>query len=142
LTKRFPEADARDRAALARLSGGSLGLALKLADEGGLDFARQADALIDAPRPDPPALLAFGDRMWRHADALGEFGGFLLQALAARIRARALAGEERIAGAWLAAYEQIAALYERAVGVNMEPKQTILASAEIVADTKRRAGAI
>jgi len=140
LARRLPDADAADRTALARFAGGSLGSALKLAEEGGLDLARHADALIKSPNPDVPALLAFADRLYRMEDGLREFGGFLTRALAERIRARAESGVnmER----WLELLERLNQSYERATGLNLDPRQTVLSSAFAVAHAKRRSGTI
>jgi DNA polymerase III subunit delta' len=140
LKKRLLDADQADREALARFAGGSLGLALKLAEEGGLDVARQADALLGERHPDVAALIAFGDRLYRIEDGLADFGGFLSRALAERIRIRAQAGEgtER----WLELWERLNETYERAVEVNLDPRQTVLSSAFAVAQTKRRSGTV
>jgi DNA polymerase-3 subunit delta' len=140
LARRFPDADPGHRAALARFSAGSLGLALRLAEEG-LDVAQQAEALLDQREPDVPALIAFADRLYRMDEGLADFGGFVSRSLAARIRARAAAGGDR-ADAWLALWERLNEMFERAVGLNLEVRQTVLSSAFAVAATKRRAGAI
>ena len=141
LENRLPDANAKDRDALARLAGGSLGLALHLAGEGGLDLAREADRLLEQRHPDVAALITFADRLWRMEDGLIEFGDFLSRALAERIRKRAVAGEGR-ANAWIALYERLNETYARAAEVNMDPRQTVITSAYAIANTKRRAGAI
>lgn len=141
LARRLPDADKKERAALLRFAGGSLGLALRLAGEGGLDLAREADALFETANPDVPALLAFGDRLYRIEDGVAEFGGFVSRALAERIRLRAEAGGPR-ADAWLALWERFNEMYERATGLNLDPRQTVLSSAYAVARTRRKAGAI
>jgi DNA polymerase-3 subunit delta' len=141
LARRLPDADKKARAALARFAAGSLGLALRLAEEGGLDLAQRADALLDQRHPDAPALIALADRLYRIEDGLADFGGFLSRALAERIRARAASAEGR-ADAWLELWAQLNELYERATGLNLEPRQTVLSSAYAIAATKRRAGAI
>jgi DNA polymerase-3 subunit delta' len=140
LKKRLPNADKADREALARFAGGSLGLALKLADEGGLDLARQADTLLEQRLPDVPALIAFGDRLYRIEDGLTDFGGFLSAALAERIRARAQAGEG--AERWLELWERLNETFAHAAEVNLDPRQTVLSSAFAVAQTKRRTGTL
>jgi DNA polymerase-3 subunit delta' len=140
LDKRLPDAEPKHRKALARFAGGSLGLALKLADEGGLDLAQQADALMEVRTPDVPALIAFADRLYRIEDGLAGFGGFLSRALAERIRARA--GEGGRTDAWILLWERINQTYDQAVELNLEPRQTVLSSAFAVAQTKRRSGTV
>ena len=138
LARRLPDADKKDRAALARFAGGSLGLALKLAEEGGLDLAREADALLDGRNPDVASLIAFADRLYRIEDGLADFGGFLARALAERVRARVASGEGR-ADAWLQLWERLNETYERATGLNLDPRQTVLSSAFAIANALRRA---
>ncbi|MEI9930462.1 MAG: hypothetical protein WDM89_07885 [Rhizomicrobium sp.] len=54
----MPELDAKERAAIARLSGGSIGLALQLAGGDGISLAAEADNLLEhAAMPDFAALL-------------------------------------------------------------------------------------
>ncbi len=132
----LPDAGDDDRAALAHLSEGSLGLALKLADEDRLALARSAEALLEARQPDIKAILALAERVARAQDGLQHFGEFQAQALSRRIRSRAAAGEgnDRAVALW----ERAAALYERAAGIHMEPRQTVLSSSIAIAAAKRR----
>ncbi len=141
LARRLPDSDADDRAALAHFAGGSLGLALRLAEEGGLDLARQVTTLLQSRNPDVSALIALGDRLFRIEDGLHDFGGFLTRALAERVRQRAQSstvGTER----WVEVWEKLTENYERATGLNLDPRQTVLSSAFMVANAKRRLGAL
>jgi hypothetical protein len=73
----------------------------------------------------------------RSADGLPHFGEFLSQAISHRIRERVRNDEgetERAVELW----ERTNALYERAGGLHLEPRQTILASAREIAAAKRR----
>jgi len=139
LKKSLPDADDGDRAALAHLAEGSLGLALRLADEDGLALARSAEALLEARQPDIKAMLALAERVARAQDGLQHFGEFLAQALSRRIRSRAAAGEGNESAVVL--WERVEALYARAAGIYMEPRQTVLSSTIAIAAAKRR-GAI
>ena len=135
LAQRLSDAGAEDRAALVRLAEGSLGLALQLAEEEGVDFAHRAEALIGARAPDVKALLALAERVGRAQDGVRHFGDLLLRALSRRIRARAAAGEgdDRSAALW----EHVAQLYERALEVHMEPRQTVISSGLAIAAARR-----
>lgn len=136
----LPELDAKARAALARLSGGSLGMALQLAGGEGVGLAREAERLIEqAASPDIAALLAFADRLYRIADGLGTFGSFLTQALAERIRERAPLDAAKL-DRWVGAWEMLNASFARAAGLHLEPRQTVLGAARILGDAARRAG--
>jgi DNA polymerase-3 subunit delta' len=136
----LPDADAAERQSLARLSGGSIGAALNLASGEGRELAAEADRLIEnAAMPDTLALLALGDRLWRMKDGLSRFGDFLIEALGARIRAKA-----RTPGAnlerWTVLLARLDSAFARAQGLNLEPRQTILSAARELAGTARRAG--
>jgi DNA polymerase III subunit delta' len=133
----IPDTAAEDRESLARLSEGSLGLALRLAGEDGLKLARDAESLLEARgAPDISQILSLAERVARAQDGLDHFGEFLAQAISRRIRARAQKGEsDRHA---ITLWEEMHALYDRALGIHMEPRQTVIASALKVAEARRR----
>jgi DNA polymerase-3 subunit delta' len=136
LKKLLPDTSAEDRAVLVRLAEGSLGLALRLSDKEGLELARSAEALLQSRNPDVKATLALADRVARAQDGLAHFGEFLSQALSARIRSRAAAGEgdDRSVALW----ERVATFYARAAEVHLDPRQTVLSSAAAIAAAKRK----
>jgi DNA polymerase III subunit delta' len=142
LSRLLPDSDAKDRSALARLSGGSIGMALQLADGEGVALAREADRLLDnATVPDVAAILALGDKIGRMTDGLESFGIFLLQALADRIRARAMAGRTNL-DLWVECLNKLEASFLRSAALYLEPRQTVLSAARTLAATTRRAGAL
>jgi hypothetical protein len=73
---------------------------------------------------------------WAGAEGLRHFGEFLAQAISRRIRLRAQEGrsDERAVELW----EQVNALFDRATGLHLEPRQTILSSARDIATAKRQ----
>lgn len=125
-----------ERSLLARLSEGSLGLALRLAGEEVAQLAKDAEHLLAAGSPDWTAMLKLADRAGRRADNLEAFGDFLQRAVSRRIRARAEAGHghERAVELW----EQLGGLFSRATGLNLEPRQTVLAAAALIATAQRQ----
>jgi DNA polymerase-3 subunit delta' len=136
LAQLLPDIGGEDRAALLRLSEGSLGLALRLSGGEGLKLARDAETLLGARgAPDLSGVLALADRVARGPEALRHFGMFLAQAISRRIRSHAQAGrsDERAVDLW----ERVNALFDRATGLHLEPRQTILASAREIASVKR-----
>jgi DNA polymerase-3 subunit delta' len=142
LTRLLPDMTSPERAAMVRLSGGSLGAALILATGDGADLATEADRLIDqASQPDMLALLTLGDKLWRVRDGLEQFGGFLTEALAARIRARAHHGAPGLER-WVQLLNHLEQRFARSTGLNLEPRQTILSAARDLAGTARRAGSL
>jgi len=136
----FPAMNAEERAALARLSGGSLGAAIKLASGEGLALAREAERLIDrAAAPDIPALFALSERLGRITDGLDMLGEFLANALAERIRARA--GTPRLER-WALARERLIASFARSDALYLDPRQTLLGAARELRQAARRTGAL
>ncbi|MGE5546504.1 MAG: DNA polymerase III subunit delta' [Solirubrobacterales bacterium] len=138
-----------DVTALARLGEGSLGKALALAEEGGLDLYREViDLMAGLPRLDVPKLHAFSDRVARSdADAawrtVTELLGWWLARLVraggrdARGMAEVVPGEaalmgRMLAGAgleqWLGVWEKITALFARADAVNLDRKQAVISA--------------
>ncbi|HTT84064.1 MAG TPA: DNA polymerase III subunit delta', partial [Rhizomicrobium sp.] len=137
-----PELDAKERASIARLSGGSIGLALALASGEGVSLAGEADDLIEhAAMPDFPALMTFADKINRMTDGLDNFGAFLSQALMDRIRARALKNPARL-DRWIEAWEKLERNFARTAGLHLDPRQTLLSSARTLGDAAQRAGTL
>jgi DNA polymerase III subunit delta' len=145
-----PDVKEEERAVLARLSEGSIGRALELAGAGSLDLYREmVDVLASLPELDMARLHGFAERFarrgeeanaaWRSLNYL--FDGWL-KGLA---RHAAVGGEAaaivpaerglqaRLASAasldrWLEAWEKAADLLSGADRVNLDRKQTVLAS--------------
>lgn len=140
--------DAGERAALARLSHGSIGGALRLADEGGLQLYRDLVKLLQPlPRLDVPAVQALADRLSRNGseESYRTFVALLLDWLARLVRRGAVgeAGEESVPGEdavaarllgeanleqWLAVWEKISRLAARAEAVELDRKQVVLSA--------------
>ncbi len=140
LSRLLPDTGAQDRASLARMSGGSIGMALQLAEGDGVALAGEADRLLDNTSiPDVAAILSLGDKIGRMTDGLDSFGAFLVQALAGRIRARA--GSANL-GPWVECLGKLEASFRRSSALYLEPRQTVLNAARALAATSRRAGAL
>lgn len=138
LERQLPEISADERAALVRISGGSIGVALALAEEDGLELAREAERLIDrASSPDISATLALADRLSRIADGTDRFGAFLVEALTNRIRDRAMADAAGL-DRWTALVEKLTRSFNRTAALHLDPRQTILSADKAIADTARR----
>jgi DNA polymerase III subunit delta' len=137
-----PELDAKERASIARLSGGSIGLALQLASGEGVSLAGEADDLIEhAAAPNFPGLLSFADKINRMTDGLDNFGAFLSQALMDRIRARANKNPARL-DRWIEAWEKLERNFARTASLHLDPRQTLLSSARTLGDAAQRAGTL
>jgi DNA polymerase III subunit delta' len=138
LTKRLPDMPITERANLAKLAGGSIGAALRLASDDGLMLATEADNLIDrATAPDFSATLALAEKIARIDDGTEMFGHFLLDALAARICARAREGAPSL-DRWVALFERLEKSFGRTEALHLEPRQTILSAAQALMQTGRR----
>jgi len=138
----LPEMNEEEHAQLVRLSGGSIGAALSLASGEGRELAAEADRLVErASSPDLLALLSLGDRLYRINDGLEKFGGFLIETLSDRIRARAHQGAVGL-DRWTAALTRLKDAFARAEGLHLEPRQTLLSTARDLSQTARRAGVL
>lgn len=137
LKTRAPDLGDNERAALVRLSGGSLGAALALASEDGVVLAGEADRLIDgAASPDMAATLALAEKLARVTDGIDRFGLFLTQVLADRIRTRALTGAPGL-NRWAAVLETLKRSFARTDALHLEPRQTILSASRAIASAAR-----
>jgi len=136
LTRMAPDLGQDERSLLARLSEGSLGLALRLAGEEGAQLAEGAEQLLATGSPDWTAMLKLADRVGRRPDNLEAFGDFLQRAVSRRIRAQTEAGHngERAVELW----EQLNGLFSRSSEFNLEPRQTVLAAAALIATAHRQ----
>lgn len=147
LARYRPDLPTADVTALARLGEGSIGKALALASEGGLDLYRDLMTMLSAlPRLDVAALHAFGDRVARaEADAawrtVTELMGWWLARLIraggreGRGMAEVVPGEAAIMGRllasaslerWLELWEKVTALFTRTDAVNLDRKQALI----------------
>lgn len=133
----LPDLPPSERSSLARLSGGSIGAALALASGEGAALAQEADRLIEQARdPDLLSLLTLGEKLPRMQDGLEQFGQFLQEALADRIRARAHDGAQGLER-WVQLLGRIEQGFGRATGLHLEPRQTLLSMARDLARTAR-----
>jgi DNA polymerase III subunit delta' len=138
LARHLPDMSAAERAALVRLSGGSIGAALTLATGEGATLAQEADRLIEQARdPDVLALMTLGDKLFRMQDGLEQFGQFLTETLADRIRAKAHSGAGGLER-WIMLLGRMEQGFGRATGLHLEPRQTVLSVARDLAQTARR----
>jgi DNA polymerase-3 subunit delta' len=139
LSARLPDLGAGERETLIRISGGSLGAALALAEDDGLALAQDADRLVGrAPSPDMGATLALADKLSRINDGADRFGQFLIEALTNRIRARAMQGGAGL-DRWTALLERLNRSFLRTSALHLDPRQTILSADKAISETARRA---
>ncbi len=137
LAQHLPEMNAAERAALARLAGGSIGAALTLATGEGGQLAEEADRLIDHARdPDLLALLTLGEKLGRMRDGLDNFGSFLTEALSDRIRAKAHSGDVGL-DRWVALLGRLEHGFSRATDLHLEARQVVLTAARDLSITAR-----
>jgi DNA polymerase III subunit delta' len=139
LSERLPSLDAGERKRLIRISGGSIGAALTLAEGDGLALAEEAERLVDrAASPDMAATLALADKLSRINDGTDRFGLFLIEALTNRIRMRATEGGAGL-DRWTDLLEKLNRSFLRTSALHLDPRQTILSAGKAIADTALRA---
>ena len=143
LRRHHPDMPAAELQGLAALGEGSIGRALALHEQGGMDLYGSMVGLLNGlPKLPGSALHDFAEKVGRQADSVSLFGelfaGWLAQA--AR-RAAGSQGAEVVAGEgdlqrrlvsqvglerWTALWERISSLFDRADAVNLDGKQVIL----------------
>jgi len=145
-----PDTSKEERAALTGLAEGSIGRALELASAGSLGLYRDmVEVLATLPELDMPRLHGFAERFARRgeeANADWRSLGFLFDGWLKGLARQAAVGGESVpivpaerdlhgrllAGAsldrWLEAWEKVAHLLSRSDAVNLDRKQTVLAS--------------
>ncbi|HEX9159916.1 MAG TPA: DNA polymerase III subunit delta' [Rhizomicrobium sp.] len=138
LQTHHPELSPEERNRVVTLSGGSIGVALRLLEEDGLKLAADAERLIDhAASPDFPATLALAERVARLDRGLDSFGSYVAQGLANRILARARKNAHHLER-WAELRSVIQESFVRASALHLEPRQTILSAARATARVARR----
>jgi DNA polymerase-3 subunit delta' len=149
LADQRPELSSADLTTLARLAEGSIGKALGLAEEGGLDLYRELLGILDKlPKLDVPALHGFGDRVSRAENEASFrtvtelFTWWLARLVRAGGRrgagmAEVVPGEGALMGRllasasleqWLEVWEKITTLFARTDAVNLDRKQAVLSA--------------
>lgn len=141
-----PHVGPDEAATLVRLSEGSIGRALEMLEEGGLDIHGEVmELLAMLPKLDTTKLHKLGDRLAkRDADAAFRSVNELLQWMFSRVIRVAATGNpgsvlsereqglvNRLSGLatldrWLEVWEKVSRLQERAEGANLDRKQVIL----------------
>ena len=148
LARHRPDLPPDDTAALLRIAEGSIGRALRLAEEGGVALYREMVGLLNRlPELDIGAVHAFGEKLARPTGlaAYNLFTELLRWWIARMVRSGAagsaepeiVSGEQglmrRLAAArsldqWVEVWEKIADLFTRAASVNLDRKQTVLSA--------------
>jgi DNA polymerase-3 subunit delta' len=148
LEQHAPSFASEERAALARLSEGSIGYALELSGAGSLELYREMiDVLASLPKLDLPRLHGFAERFARRgeeANAAWRSLQYLLDSWLKSLARQAVVGQEAasvvsaesglrarlLAGAsldrWIEAWEKVAAILSDADRKNLDRKQTVL----------------
>jgi len=142
LTTYCPSLGSDDVAGLVTLSEGSIGRAIALAREGGLELYRDMSSVLSAfPKLDPVALHAFSDRVVsRKSEGEGAWStvsDLFLWWLAGVIRdlsAKQTQGLE----SWLAVWEKVQGLFAKVDSVNLDRKQALLTAMLMVERVTRK----
>ncbi len=131
LSRYCPDLGAADATTLITLAEGSIGRALQLAGEGGLDLYRDLAAMLDAlPALDTAAVHGFGDRVARRGaeDMFRTATELLAWWVARTVRTGAVRTTARPGGLdrWLEVWEKINRLAVQSDALNLDRKQVML----------------
>ncbi|MEZ5829959.1 MAG: DNA polymerase III subunit delta' [Dongiaceae bacterium] len=148
LAARFPKVKAEDRALAVATSGGSLGQAIRMIEQGGVGLLREIGALLASwPTLDAGLLHKLGDKLGgRDQDAQFDLAVELLGWWFARMARMAATGEkpetqlfegemalvgrmQAVASLdrWLGLWEKVSRLFDRVRAVNLDRKQAWVA---------------
>lgn len=146
LGRHFPDLKPEELQALARLADGSIGKALALAAQGGLDLYRELIALLDTlPRLDVPRLHRLAEKWGQGRDPqafqtgmellIWWLGRFIRAGSTGRPAPEVVPGEAALAerllagrplAQWLGLWEKISRLVARTEAANLDRKQVVL----------------
>ena len=137
-----PQMPANDVAGLVDLAEGSIGRAIALAREGGLELYRDMTQVLSGfPRLDPVALHSFAERVGNRKGE-GEGGWstvseLFLWWLAAVIRKL---GQDKTQGleSWLGVWDKVQSLFAKVDSVNLDRKQALLTAMLMVDRVARK----
>jgi DNA polymerase-3 subunit delta' len=128
VAKAMPDLPRADLGELAKLSEGSPGRAMALADAGGLDLLREMQAVLARlPQMDGLALDRLAEKAARAGeDSVASLRDLLLWWLAERVKAGAASAEPGGLDRWARLWENTARLFERAEDKTLDRKQALL----------------
>jgi len=122
-----------DATILTRLAEGSIGRALTLAEEGGLDLYRDLSALLDSlPDFDAAAVHGFGDRVARRGaennfrTATELLAWWVAGTVRNRIASAGAGAKPRALDRWLEVWDKINRLAAQSDALNLDRKQVML----------------
>jgi DNA polymerase-3 subunit delta' len=127
-----PELLPEDATELAQISDGSIGRALHLAGEGGLEIYREITGILESlPQLDIPRLHKLGDKLAReNSGELFDRSSELINGwLVNVIRNTATVGQQSRQSSldpWIEVWENTGRLFSQAKGLNLDRKQVIL----------------
>jgi len=127
-----PEILPQDATELAQIADGSIGRALDLADEGGLEVYREINGILETlPQLDIPRLHKLGDKLARdNTGQLFERACELINRwLVDVIRGSATGGQQSAITSldpWIEVWENTGRLFQQTKGLNLDRKQVIL----------------
>ena len=143
-----PDLGSDEKLALARMSGGSIGRALTLSRNGGLELYQEMIAVLSSlPKLDIPRVYGFGDKLARDqsGDSFRTGGDLLCNWLAELVRSGGAGAEppdvvvgeselrhRLLAGGglaqWLALWENLSRLFGRAERANLDRRQVVVSA--------------
>ncbi len=123
-----PELSGQERAKLAGLSEGSIGAALSLAAEDGIEIAGLVEEALHAPAPLPASRAqAIADRLARSEDGYTVFMNLLRAGLASSVRRAARGGGAQSSLAQrVSLWQEFGRLEREVVGLNLDKRAAVI----------------
>ncbi|MEK9678877.1 MAG: DNA polymerase III subunit delta' [Rhodospirillaceae bacterium] len=141
LETHLPELPPEERMHLAHLSEGSLGRALRFAEDSALEISGEMTKLFnDLPRLDIPTVHRLGDKIARDnsGEAFAVATEIMSQWLTRTIKSDAIQqGPTPALEQWIEVWEKTSRLFRQTDGINLDKKQVIVHAFQSIGDAAR-----
>jgi DNA polymerase III subunit delta' len=128
LQQYYPQITAEDVTQLVKLTDGSLGRAIELAEDGGLDIYREVSSILDSlPQLDIPRLHQLGDKLNQaKSDQVFQRTFDIINRWLSNIIKELALNKKSNLDTWIDMWENTNRLVNQTRGLNLDPKQAIL----------------
>ena len=142
LQQYYPQIRHEDLTQLVSLADGSLGRAINLVQDGGLDIYREVNSILDTlPLLDIPRLHQLGDKLNRaKSDQVFQQTFDIINRWLSKLIKNMALNKESDLDSWIDLWENTGRLINQTKGLNLDPKQAILNTLLAIQDSANHLG--
>ena len=142
LQQYYPQITHEDLTQLVDLADGSLGRAIDLVQDGGLDIYREVNSILDTlPLLDIPRLHQLGDKLNRaKSDQVFQQTFDIINRWLSKLIKNIALNKESDLDSWIDLWENTGRLINQTKGLNLDPKQAILNTLLAIQDSANHLG--